>query len=82
MIYDLQDQDGYSHLLNLSESRVVEVSRVAADTGDDDARLEERRGRREGVVVDQPRGGVHLQGRIYRAGVELFLMSKVACLFF
>ena len=47
---------------DLPEAGVVEVAGVAADAGDDDARLEEGGRGGQGVVVDQPGRGVDLKG--------------------
>ena len=51
---------------DLPEAGVVEVAGVAADAGDDDARLEEGGRGGEGVVVDQPRRGVDLKGIFFQ----------------
>ena len=57
---------------DLAEARVVEVAGVAADAGDDEARLEEGGRGGEGVVVDQARRGVHLRGDIFKMKLKRY----------
>ena len=45
---------------DLPEPGVVEVARVAADSGDDQLRFEQQGVPRQLVIVDQPSLGVHL----------------------
>ena len=58
-----------------SEAGVVEVAGVAADAGDDYARLEEGSRGGEGVVIDQPRRGVNLKVDTFLVKLSVVVMT-------